>query len=157
MAWATEADVLDRWVGDNPPAIELVQTWIADAETLVAFEYPDIQTRIDDLTLPLARVKLVVSRMVIRALRNPDNIRQTASGPFSTTYAGDEPGGLQLTDADRKLLGVVSLEEEQAAFTVDTYPAVYVIHAETCALRFGAAYCSCGATIAGVPIYGPQP
>jgi len=31
------------------------------------------------------------------------------------------------------------------------------IHADTCSLNFGATYCSCGADIAGYPLWDPQP
>ena len=32
--------------------------------------------------------------------------------------------------------------------------AATVVHAETCSIYFGATYCSCGAVIAGYPIFG---
>lgn len=38
------------------------------------------------------------------------------------------------------------------AFAIDTVGGTS-IHAEVCALRFGALYCSCGADIAGFPLY----
>ena len=38
--------------------------------------------------------------------------------------------------------------------TAGTVPVVLDIHADTCALRFGALYCSCGADIAGFPLFG---
>ena len=122
MAWATPTDVIARWIGENAPTEAVATTWITDAETLIRFEYPDLQTRIDDGAVTLDRVVLVVTRMVIRALRNPDNARTQQTGPFGTTYAGDNPGGLVLTDDDRRVLGAVAGTSGQA-FTIDTTPA----------------------------------
>ena len=151
--WATATDVISRWVGETPAPTEAVATtWIGDAETLIRFEYPDLQTRIDDVTVTLDRVVLVVARMVIRALRNPDNVRQQQTGPFGTTYAGDNPGGLYLSDDDRKLLGTSS--GPTGAFSVDTVGTSLSIHAPWCALLMGATYCSCGAELTGsYPLY----
>ena len=69
------------------------------------------------------RLRLVVVRMVTRALRNPENVRATATGPFSVTYAGDAPGGLHLTVEDRAMLGGLDGSPRQRAFTIDTMPA----------------------------------
>lgn len=41
------------------------------------------------------------------------------------------------------------------AFSVDTAPTGVVAHADTCALVYGATYCSCGAILTGyLPLYG---
>jgi hypothetical protein len=40
------------------------------------------------------------------------------------------------------------------AFAVDTVPIRAEVHAETCDLRFGADQCSCGAVLAGFPLWG---
>lgn len=125
MAWITAGEVLARWVGDGAPDPSVVDQWIADAETLIRFEYPDLQARIDDATVPLPQVQLVVARVVIRVLRNPDNERVKSVGPLGVTYAGDNPGGLQLTAEDRALLGSSGGGARQKAFTIDTTPAGY--------------------------------
>lgn len=39
------------------------------------------------------------------------------------------------------------------AFSVDTAAGYGSSHAEICSLNFGATYCSCGAVLAGVPLY----
>jgi len=122
MAWVSAHEVLARWVGEGAPGEATVDQWIADAETLIRFEYPDIDVRIADEVLPLDRVQLVVSRVVIRALRNPDNVRVTNIGAAGVTYAGDRPGGLQLTEDDRAMLGETSGPSRARAFTIDTTP-----------------------------------
>ena len=85
MAWTTFDDVVDRWVGPGAPTDDgLVEALIGDAETIILAEFPRIQERIDDESLSLDVVKLVVIRMVSRLLRNPENLTywQQNSGPF---------------------------------------------------------------------------
>lgn len=123
--WATAADVTWRWIGDDAPSDEdRIEAWICDAETLILAEFPDLQDRIDDESLPLDRVRLVVARMVTRAFRNPTGTRQRqeTTGPFSgsVTYAGDSPGDLWLTDEERNLLGGLVGARRQRAFTINT-------------------------------------
>lgn len=86
MSWTTPEDILDRWVGSGTPTDEdLLQALINDAEAIVLAEYPKIQERIDDQELSVEMVKMVVSRMVTRVLRNPESVSylQQVTGPFS--------------------------------------------------------------------------
>lgn len=137
MAWAVAQDVLDRWIGSAPDASEAqINTLIDDVEDTILGEFPDIQQRIDDYAtpptppnpraIPEARVVKVVSRVVIRHLRNPEGRRSTqkGAGPFQegVTFGGDEPGSLCLLDEDRDELG--GSGGGQRAFTVDTMPVV---------------------------------
>lgn len=39
------------------------------------------------------------------------------------------------------------------AWSYDTAPTTAAVHAEICSLYFGAAYCSCGAVLAGAPLW----
>lgn len=127
MTWTDYDDVASRWIGGGFPTDEgQVTTLIEDAEDTVLRAFPTIQTRIDDGTLPEARVRKVVARMVMRHLRNPTGMRSTqqGAGPFqqTTTFGGDEPGTLYLTDADRsELAGPTS--NTGKAFAVDITPA----------------------------------
>jgi hypothetical protein len=122
----TADDVISRWVGSNPPDLVAVGAFIEDASTLVRFEFPDIEARIDadldDGGVPSEQVRLVIVRVVLRALRNPDNVRSRSDGPFSTTYAGDNPGDLWLTDDERAMLSG-QRRTGGRAFTVDPTPA----------------------------------
>ena len=113
MAWTDPQDVVDRWAGPRAPDVTdpQLQTFIDDAEDAVGREFPDIDIRIAAGSLTLRRVQIVVSRMVIRHLRNPENVRtvQDSTGPYgsSTTYAGDNPGTLEMTDRDKRDLAPV--------------------------------------------------
>lgn len=110
MAWTQVCAVQDRWIGEEIPAtFEQIETLIDDAEDLIKSALPDITSKIES-TIPLSRVNRVVARMVIRYLRNPDGVRSRShtAGAFSENvmYGGDNPGGLDFTDQDRKdLLG----------------------------------------------------
>lgn len=125
--WATANDVLERWIGDDKPTDhELVQRWVDDAETLILSEFPDIQDRIDAGDLPVERVRFVVARMVTRAFRNPNGLRQVneQAGPFglSGTFAGSTPGDVMLTPEERALLRAPTKARRPRAFTVDPTP-----------------------------------
>lgn len=79
---------------------------------------------------------------------------QAAPGGFSASQSVDTrtPGSTRLyypseiTDL-QKICGAQT--GSAGAFSVDTAPLPYDGHSLLCALRFGAAYCSCGADISG--------
>lgn len=127
MAWATFADITDRWVGSNAPTDEaLVESLVDDAEAVILVEYPKIQERIDAGTLPLKVVTMVVVRMVSRVLRNPENLSywQQQTGPFG--QARNFSGGVDiwLLDDEKNLLAP---KTRGKAFEVDTGPYAGVI------------------------------
>lgn len=108
MSWATPQDIIDRWVGNDVPTdTDLMEALIADAEAVILSEFPKIQERIDDDELPLAVVTLVVSRMVSRLLRNPENLTywQQQTGPFgqARNYGGNN-SDIWLSDQELTLL-----------------------------------------------------
>lgn len=133
MPWTTPQDVKDRWLlGDLSVTDSQLVKLIGDAEDTVSSEFSDIQARIDAATLPLVRVQKIVSRIVIRHIRNPEGIRQVSetTGPFtgSRTYGGAEPGAMYLTDEDRaELAGVPT---GQRAFSVDLIPSTSPFYVE---------------------------
>lgn len=130
--WANVADVQSRWVGPGfPDDLHLVAQLLSDAAQVVEWEYPEIADRIvgqeppdplPDDPLPAERLAMVLSRMVIRHIRNPDNTRQLTEteGPFSRnrTFSGSQPGELLLTDDERRMLGYLPGSPTQKAFTV---------------------------------------
>lgn len=123
--WATVDDVKDRYIGGDLPATDgEIQTLIDDAEDIIVREIPDVESLVSSGEIPVARVRRIVAKMVIRVLRNPDGYRSTnlTSGPFSQgyTWAGDNPGELTLTDEDKDdlLPGLGG----QRAFSVDMMP-----------------------------------
>ena len=101
---------MNRWLGPGPFPIkdEQLSVLIGDAEDTILREFPDVPSRITAGTLRVETVRKVVSRMVIRQLRNPEGRRQTnrVSGPYtdSITYAGDDLGEMNLSEDDRREL-----------------------------------------------------
>ena len=109
MSWVSPQDILDRWVGPGAPDDEdLVQALINDAEAVVLAEYPAIQTRINNGTLPVQTLVMVVSRMTMRVLRNPEALSysQMATGPFSQGKNYGSGGGVDIwmTSEEEELL-----------------------------------------------------
>jgi hypothetical protein len=124
MSWVSPQDILDRWVGAGAPDdLDLVQALIEDAEAVVLAEYPRIQDRITADTLPLGTVVMVVSRMVMRVLRNPEGLSywQMNTGPFGQGKNYGSNGGVDIwmTADENKLLAP---KRKGKAFEIDLAP-----------------------------------
>ncbi len=107
MSWTTPEDILDRWVGSGAPTDEdLLQALINDAEAIVLAEYPKIQERIDEAELSIEVIKMVVSRMVTRVLRNPDSVSylQQMTGPFSQAKNFGDNLDIWMSENEKSLL-----------------------------------------------------
>lgn len=75
---------------------------------------------------------------------------QSGTGPFQFGGKVANPSGdFYLTKQERKALG----DGKQQAFGVQIAGPLASVHLPWCNLNFGALYCSCGADIAGEPIY----
>ena len=162
MAWTQAEDILNDWIGDDKPVGEevTINRWIARAERLIRREFPDIESRVgsvDELDL-LDTIKDVTSALVTRVLRNPEGYRQTSrtDGSFtgSVTFAGDTPGGLEMTQAERDSLKPPGSSRAGGAFSIQVGPVFGARHSLICSRNFGASYCSCGADLTqGEPLY----
>lgn len=148
---ATIATALGVAAPDSGTASEAQwQMWIDDANML-------IQARIDSMdpvpVVDQARIDYVVREAVVAHVRNPDDATQVAvsvdDGSVSRSYRSSR-GRVTILDEWWALLGLAS--GGSAAFDIDTV-STSVIHADTCSLNFGATYCSCGADIAGFPLF----
>jgi hypothetical protein len=97
----------------------------------------------------------IVCAVVRRAMPDADGMDgmesvQQTGGPFSVTMKPVNPAGdFYLTKQERKALG----DGAQRAFGVQIAGFTASIHLPWCSLNMGATYCSCGADIAGEPIY----
>lgn len=109
MAWTNPSDVRNRWIGELPLGVEdnFLTTAIEDVEDQLIILVPDL---VDEFgaSVPLERVRRVVSRVIVRHLRNPDGYRSLseATGPVtaSVTYSGDDPGALKVLAEDIETL-----------------------------------------------------
>jgi hypothetical protein len=126
--FATVVDVKSRWLTGEVPATDAqILTLIGDAEDIILGEFPTIDADVASNVVPATRVVRVVARMIHRVLRNPEGVRtvQESTGPFggSTTFGGDNPGELYLTDDDRRDIG--GRKTKGKAFTVSTIPTAW--------------------------------
>lgn len=122
-------------------------------------------------------VRVVTSRMVARVLQQeggstssggtPVGAEQVtrSMGPFSETYgfgsSGAGSGAPWLGTADKQALKPYRCDGK--AFAIDTAPGSACAHSAACSanryvnVSHWQAYCTCGADVAGQPIYGSMP
>lgn len=85
------------------------------------------------------------------------SVQQQSAGPFAQTLDTRQRPGWKLWPSDIEQLQEICIGgnvEDRVAFSIDTAPGPGgPFHRPWCALAFKAAYCSCGADIAGEPIY----
>jgi len=100
----------------------------------------------------LRRIVCRVVRSAMPAAGGMDGMEsiQETAGPFGLTLKPVNPNGdFYLTKQEQKALGAGA----QKAFGVQVAGPIGTVHLPWCNLNFGATYCSCGADIAGTPIY----
>ena len=159
--WVQASDVLNAWIGEDAPHTQeqVLDAWVGRAERLIRREYPTIQARLDSGDEPDLQDTIidVVSSMVTRVFRNPQGLRQTqeTTGQFtaSMTFAGNNPGGLYLEPEERDALRPPNQPKAGQAYSVGMGGAQGGIHVPWCNLLLGGVRCSCGADIAGFPLY----
>jgi hypothetical protein len=109
--------------------------------------------RISPTADQLAEARLVLIGAVKRwAEAGAGALQSETVGPFSRTIDTRRNTGYRLWPSEIEQLQAICQQSTSSAFSVDTAPCSSV-HADICALRFGATYCSCGADIAGFPLY----
>ena len=81
-------------------------------------------------------------------------LQQQQAGPFGQTIdTRQQRRGMFWPSEIEQLQDLCRTATESGAFTVDSV-ATGVTHSLTCSLYFGATYCSCGADLAGFPLFG---
>lgn len=103
----------------------------------------------------LAEAALVLIGAVIRwSQAGSGAVSQQTAGPFGITVDNRQKGGFGLWPSEITDLQNICKagDESGGAFSIDTLSTMGV-HAEICAVTFGAPYCSCGSDIAGYPLY----
>jgi hypothetical protein len=124
--------------------------WISDAEMLIEARRVAVAP---DLVIDEAKFDYVVRESVVAHIKKPDDATQVSisvdDGSTSKSYKSGK-GRVTILDEWWLFLG---LTETNGAFSVDMVGSS-AIHALWCASVFGALYCSCGADLAGSPIFG---
>ena len=104
----------------------------------------------------LAEAKLILLGAVKRWAETGSGAFQAqTAGPFGQTIDTRQRTGFNLWPSEIVALqDICSSGVASGAFSIDTAPGGYGLHADTCSINFGALYCSCGVDIAGYPLFG---
>jgi hypothetical protein len=142
------------------------EMWISDARMLIGARLVGDGTgqvaSLDDLDQ--AKLDYVVREAVVAQVRRPDDATQVAirvdDGAVDKTYRTSS-GRVTIRDEWWDLLSPT--DSSAGAFSIRPYGSGAACHADICtaniyvdengAVVFGGAYCSCGADIAGYPLY----
>ena len=147
-------------VPDLPTAVqshELIEVMVAGANAKAARVAPClVATDPAPSEDQIAEAKLLLIGAVKRWVEaGTGAFSQQTAGPFSASTDTRQRSGFNLWPSEiQGLQDICSTETvEREAFSLDTMPTAGVYHLDRCALNFGANYCSCGADIAGYPLY----
>lgn len=126
------------------------QLWIDDATMLIETRAAQLSVDVD--TIDDAKLDYVIREAVVGQVKKPDDATQVTvsvdDGSTSRSYRSGK-GRVTILDEWWVLLG---LTDPSGAFTLNMVGSVGA-HLPWCSIMLGAAYCSCGADIAGYPIY----
>lgn len=151
---AVTPDMIAVALGKAAPEPDSVQyqqwaLWISDAEMLIETRRAQLGVDAPDE----AKLDYVVREAVVAQVKRPDDATQVTvsvdDGSSSRTYRSGK-GRVAILDEWWTLLG---LTDSNGAYSLNMIPTIGNVHVPWCALNMGALYCSCGADIAGKPIY----
>lgn len=147
---AVTAEKVGLALGREPySSVEAAQweLWIEDARLI-------IEDRLGDLDLlDQAKLDYVVRSAVVEHVRNPDNATEvtvSVDDASSSRKYRSSRGRVTILD---EWWAMLSPKQSYGAFSVDTVGVGWV-HSFYCDLVFGGGSCSCGANLAGFPIFG---
>lgn len=83
MAYASFADVQNRWMEPLNNQQTVIETRLDDAELLITNRIPDLDDKVASGKIDEAMVVLVESEMLIRLIRNPEGYMQESDGSYS--------------------------------------------------------------------------
>ena len=122
------------------------EMWIADALLL-------IEARLGDpAELDQAKLDYVVREAVVAHIRHPDDATQVSVSIDDATSSRTYRSGKGRVSILAEWWDLLSPAEDGGAFTLDMVGTASY-HLDWCAASLGADWCSCGASIAGTPIY----
>lgn len=131
---------------------------VDDAEAMAVLAAPCLSTpEFQADPVKVAAVKAILRGALLRWNdAGSGMVTQQGAGPFQQTIdTKQERRGMFWPSEISQLRDLCSADGSGEAFSVDTVSADPVWHSTLCALRFGAAYCSCGADLTGGgPLFG---
>lgn len=142
---------LDGFVEDIE--VTKAQTMIADAHALAALAAPCLNDPDRTLTeQQIAAVRAILRGAIVRWHESGSGALQAESiGSYSYTVDARAPRRGLFWPSEIEQLRSICADADAAsgAFAIDTVSWLTPRHADICALRFGALYCSCGAVLSG--------
>ena len=147
--FATVEELKARWPDMPAGSEDHAGTLLEDASQFILDMVP---SSVDAKESTRLRVVCAVVRRSMEASHAGGSSQASwSAGPFSMNNSPVNPhGDFYLTKNEKRALG----DGKQKAYSVDiTGSRVTDVHRPWCSLAFGATYCSCGADIAGEPIY----
>jgi len=128
---------------------------IEDAEAMAWLSAPCLSD-LDALTAKQkAATKAILRSAIVRWAEAGSGAKtsRSALGYAETIDTTNPRKGLFWPSEIKQLQDICATEGAGKAFSFDRTTAMSVLHAEACALVFGANYCDCGADIAGFALY----
>ena len=148
--FATLQEFKDRWPDFPAGADTHATVLLEDASQFILDTVPAAENAVAATRRRI--VCAVVRRSMTAAAGDMAGLEsyQSSTGPFSMSAKPVNPhGDFYLTKQEKQALG----HGKQQAFGVSIGGLGPVVHLPWCDLNFGGATCSCGADIAGEPIY----
>lgn len=133
----------------------MAATWVSGANARASRVAPCLASTDPAPTVDqLAEARLVLIGAIVRWSQTGSGAFQSKTvGPMSVTVDTRQRGGFNLWPSEiSQLQDICKDGAGQKAFAIDTVPCGGY-HAQTCSIYFGGG-CSCGASFAGLPIYG---
>ena len=151
MAYLTPADLKPFASIPDEKALQM----IADATATAMLEAPRLVDESDLSDLQKSQVKAVLRGAVLRWHEAGSGVvTQKTLGAAAQTIDQAKRRSMFWESEIEQLQRIVAEDEQGGAFAIDTVPTTGSVHADICALRFGATYCSCGAILTGAgPLY----
>jgi hypothetical protein len=150
MLTITPADLAMFVEVDEAKAQAMIDDALALAFTIApCLNDPDL----DDVKV--AAAKAIIRGAILRWVDAGSGVLQgQTAGPFGVTIDTRQPRRAMFWPSEIMQLQKIC-KGGSGAFSVDTVPRTNLsIHDQACDLRFGGPRCSCGADIAGQPIFG---
>lgn len=102
----------------------------------------------------LAEAKLILFGAISRWVdAGTGAFQQQTAGPFTAVTDTRQRTGYNLWPSEIADLQAICKTGSAGIVAIDTVADCMADHAVICALMFGALYCSCGADVAGLPLY----
>ena len=122
---------------------------VADATAMAALVAPCI---LDDGFPYVSAARAILRGAVVRWVEAGSGaLQSTTTGPFGATVdTRQQRRGMFFPSEIEQLQSLCAQSKRTGkAFDIDTVSTVGIVHADICALNFGALYCSCGAVLTG--------